>query len=133
MFLPSFWGDVGMKKCSQFLDTHSSIFGHLNMDTFGQNCRKCPYSGARKWDFECRYPKTEATFSRQHSPKMVEWTFVSYIFHFWMRNQQIFKKCTFWTVLSQFSMSTDPKIEMQSAGSFLKYETKPKHFWASVR
>ena len=62
--------------------------------------------------FERRYPKTEATFSRQHSPKMVEWTFVSWVFHFWLRNQQIFKKCTFWTVLSRFSLSTDPKIEM---------------------
>ena len=88
------------------------IFGHPNMGTFGQNCRKCPYSGAQKWDFECRYPKTEATFSCQHSPKMVEWTFVSCVYHFWVRNQQIFKKCTFWTVLSRFSLSTDPKIEV---------------------
>ena len=103
------------------------------MGTFCNFGQKCPYSGAQKCDFECRYPKTKATFSCQHSPKMVEWTFVSCVYHFWVRNQQIFKKCTFWTVLSRFSLSTDPKIEMQSAGSFLKYETKPKHFWASLR
>ena len=135
MSIPPFWGNVGVKKWPQFLDTdaQSPILGHLNMGTFCNFGQKCPYSGAQKWDFECRYPKTEATFSCQHSPKMVEWTFVSCVYHFWVRNQQILKKCTFWTVLSRFSLSTDPKIEMQSAGSFLKYETKPKHFWASLR
>ena len=49
------------------------------------------------------------------------------------KSANILKKCTFFSVLSHFSLSTDPKIEMQSAGSFLKYETKPKHFWASLR
>ena len=34
--------------------------------------QKCPFSGARKWYFECPNPKTETTFSRQHPPTMVE-------------------------------------------------------------
>ena len=115
MSIPPSWGNVGMKKWPQFLDTdtQSPIFGPLNMGTFCNFGQKCPYSGAQKCDFECRYPKTKATFSCQHSPKMVEWTFVSCVFHFWMRNQQILKKCTFWTVLSCFSLSTVPKIRMQ--------------------
>ena len=34
---PPFWGDVGVKKWSQILDsgTRSPIFGHLKMGTFG--------------------------------------------------------------------------------------------------
>ena len=34
---PPFWGDVGVKKWSQFLDlgTQSPIFGNLKMGTFG--------------------------------------------------------------------------------------------------
>ena len=35
-------------------------------------CLKCPFSGARKWDFECPNKKNETTFSCQHPPKMVE-------------------------------------------------------------
>ena len=52
MSLPPFWGDVGVKKWSRFLntDTQSPIFGHLNMGTFGQNCKggssKTPPFGA---------------------------------------------------------------------------------------
>ena len=34
--------------------------------------KKCPFSGARKWDFGCPNPKTETNFSRQHPPKMME-------------------------------------------------------------
>ena len=35
---PPFWGDVGVKKWSQILDsgTRSPIFGHLKMGTFGR-------------------------------------------------------------------------------------------------
>ena len=33
---------------------------------------KWPYLGAKKWDFGCSNPKTETTFCRQLSPKMVE-------------------------------------------------------------
>ena len=34
---PPFWGDVGVKKWSPFLDSGalSPIFGHLKMGTFG--------------------------------------------------------------------------------------------------
>ena len=36
---PPFWGDVGVKKWSQFLDsgTQSPIFGHLTLGTFAKN------------------------------------------------------------------------------------------------
>ena len=36
---PPFWGDVGVKKWSQILDsgTRSPIFGHLKMGTFGKS------------------------------------------------------------------------------------------------
>ena len=36
---PPFWGDVGVKKWSQILDsgTRSPIFGHLKMGTFPKN------------------------------------------------------------------------------------------------
>ena len=42
---PPFWGDVGVKKWSQFLDsgTRSTIFGHLKMGTFG--IFRCPKMG----------------------------------------------------------------------------------------
>ena len=54
MLNPPFWGDVGVKKWSPFLDsgTQSPIFGHLNMGTFDNFGQKCPCSGAQKWDFE---------------------------------------------------------------------------------
>ena len=57
---PPFWGDVAMKKWSQFLDSgaRSPIFGHLKLP-------KVPI-------FRCPNPKTETTFSRQHSPQMVD-------------------------------------------------------------
>ena len=46
---PPFWGDVGMKKWSQFLDsgTRSPIFGHLKMGTFGTDCRD---TGCSDWE-----------------------------------------------------------------------------------
>ena len=34
-------------------------------------------------------PNTKTTFSRQHSPKMVEYVFVLFVCHFWTRNRQI--------------------------------------------
>ena len=34
-------------------------------------------------------PNTKTTFSRQHSPKMVEYVFVLFVFHFWTLNRQI--------------------------------------------
>ena len=37
-----------------------------------QNHWKWPFSGAKKWDLGCPNPKTETTFCRQLSPKMVE-------------------------------------------------------------
>ena len=116
---PPFWGDVGVKKWSPFLVwcARSPIFGRLNMGIFGQNCQKCPCSGAQKWDFERPKPKTETTFSRQHPPKMVEQTFVSCVFQFWMSIKQILKNCIFWAVLSRFSLSTHPKIGRSCAGS----------------
>ena len=63
---------------------------------------KCPFSGAQKWDFECPNPKSETTFSRQHPPKMVEWVFVLFIYHFWTRNRQILNCEHFELVLARF-------------------------------
>ena len=39
---PPFWGDVGVKKWSRFLDsgTQSPIFGHLKMGTFAKSGRE---------------------------------------------------------------------------------------------
>ena len=111
---PPFWGGVRVKKWSPFFDlgAQTPIFGHPNLGTFDRNCQKCPYPGVEKWDFKCPNPKKETTFSRQHPLKMVEKTFVLCVYHFWKSNRLNLKKCTFWTILSRFSLSTDPKIEM---------------------
>ena len=64
---PPFWGDVGVKKWSQFFysGTLKPIFGHLKMGTFGIS--RCPKMGLRVPE-----SKSETTFSRQHPPKMVK-------------------------------------------------------------
>ena len=68
---PPFWGDVGVKKWSQFFDsgTPKPIFGHLKMGTFGKSAHfQVPENGTSS----AQIKKTETTFSRQHPPKMVE-------------------------------------------------------------
>ena len=103
--------------------------GHLKMGTFARNCQKCPYSGAQKWDFKRPNPKMETIFPRQHLPKMVGKHFVSCFYHF--RNRLNLKKCTFKDRFKLFSLSTDPKIEMQCKRPVLKKKNQLKVFLGS--
>ena len=67
--------------------------------------RKRPFSvilGAKKWDFGCPNPKTETTFCRQLSPKMVEQTLVSHEYHFRASFGQILKIAYFRLIFGLF-------------------------------
>ena len=66
------WGPLFRKKNKKL---SFSTFPKIALPYFGRALvlrKKCPFSGARKWDFGCPNPKTETNFSRQHPPKMVD-------------------------------------------------------------
>ena len=56
---------------------------------------RCPKMGLRAAESKNR---TETTFSRQNPPKMVDLTFVSCVYHFWMRNKQILNFAYFYLI-----------------------------------
>ena len=67
--IPSFWGDVGVKKWSLFSDlaAQSPIFWAFeNKHLF----KKCPILGTKKWDYGRPNPKTETTFFMPISPQI---------------------------------------------------------------
>ena len=89
---------------------------HFLVPKIGQFCKKWLFSGAKKWDFGCPKLKTETTFSCQHPPKMVEWTFVLYVYHFLVGFQPNLKNCIFCTVLEPFSQQHGQKNKSAGRG-----------------
>ena len=65
----TFWGGVGVKKWSPFLDSgaRSPIFVFLKMGTFDQNGQKCPFLGDQEWDFELEVLEAGA----QRAPRLL--------------------------------------------------------------
>ena len=94
MSIPPFWGDVGVKKWSPFLDsgTQSTVFWYPKLGTFAKSgCFQVPKNGTSG----AQNKKTETTSSCQHPPKMVDKAFVLCVYHFWMGFKPISKNCTF--------------------------------------
>ena len=84
------------------------------------------FSGARKWDFKRPNPKTETTFSRQHTPKMVELPFTTFgrVFSpFW--NIVIFRP-----FLGHFPISTDQIKNLWRHRSNMKSKRWKWVFWS---
>jgi hypothetical protein len=82
MSIPPFCGGCWREKWSPFLilGNQSTIFGHLKMGFVANNEHQ-------KWYFGCPNPKTDVTFSRQHSPQnyVIDIRFVrlAFLSQFW--------------------------------------------------
>ena len=114
MSTPQFWGDVGVKKWSQFLDlgARSPIFGHLKMGTFAKSAHfQVPEN--RFWS--ARIQKLRPLFHANIPPKW--WS--RHLFHVFT---------VFGQVLSKFSnlANNSPNI-----GKRIKQMSIPP-FWGDV-
>ena len=108
--IPSFWGDVGVKKWSLFSDlaAQSPIFWALeNKHLF----KKCSILGTKNGSMGARIQKRRPLFSCQYPPKSMERTFVLCVYHFCVNFKPILKFCSFWTVFGPFYLEQQTKIK----------------------
>ena len=98
----------------------------LKMGTFDRNHQTCPYSNSKNGTSSVRVQRRWPLFRNKTTPpppkKMVEQTFVlrNAFTTFGRVNLMNLKKWNFWTALSPFTLSTDPRIEMQCKRAVVK-------------
>ena len=106
---PPFWGDVGIKKWSPFLDSgaQSPIFWHLKMGTFAKSARfQVPKNGTLSAPILKRSPKTS-----RNTPQN-GWVDIWVMrFHFQASIKPIFENQVFRPVFEPFYPLKRPKTK----------------------